>query len=157
MSNQNLRNKDLLLFLREKTLLGYGGIAKNGAFNWQESAAIIDEYLNHPTRSSIKKIKVKLQNKNPNCWTYRLQVADPTPIPASFDVNLIGQTQMMLIDAVDEIPYIAKNTGNVVLDFLTWQKIDLTSAGSTISSAAYDFEPVPYYSEPFNTIFSAIW
>ncbi|PKL47272.1 MAG: hypothetical protein CVV42_13570 [Candidatus Riflebacteria bacterium HGW-Riflebacteria-2] len=52
-------------------------------------------------------------------------------------------------------PFSAKNTGNLVLDFLTWQKVDLISGSDTMASSTYDFEPIPFFSEPFNTIFNA--
>ncbi|PKL40923.1 MAG: hypothetical protein CVV41_19030 [Candidatus Riflebacteria bacterium HGW-Riflebacteria-1] len=49
----------------------------------------------------------------------------------------------------------AKNTGNVVLDKLTWQKIPLSAGANTLNEINYDFEPVPFFVKPFNTIFLA--
>jgi len=49
----------------------------------------------------------------------------------------------------------AKNTGNVVLDKLTWQKVVLNAGVATLGINTYDFEPVPLFTEPFNTIFNA--
>lgn len=125
--------------LNFRTLYGHGLREPVGGFPWEESAALIDQHRENGL--DISALKDQLEARTPYNWRYTMQIAADTPLPREMDFSgEVGRVQFQLIDAVDQLPGLAKEENiKEVLGLVNYGINPDQEEGALLSKIIYDY------------------
>lgn len=91
-----------LTHIRNTSIFGHADFPPH-VFNWQPSAAVLDEITLGRIAPDIATLHEALPATE---WRFSLQTATPQPLPEKLKGDEIAVTQAQLIDAIDQLPQV---------------------------------------------------